>query len=290
MLTTPPPSHIIMQGIRTSVSAISLLLMSHSCHTNARVVSARMQHDTQLNADDLNAADLSDEDALYPKKALPDFTTQKSDDNSVASGDDSAGWEKEEDRVVNAFAAQAEAADRLEDISVDTPVKDLHEFMLAGGEEGNADGDVAPEFETRQVLLKKTNVKTLREIALKLNVGQVGLKEVLFNCIRDSPHVRKVSEAEFEYRHAKAAGDKIPTWVLLSPEDLPLVDGIDMATGAEKGFFGPTNKENAVGGRRTNFLTGEEDKVNQQCSGQRSRGRRGRRWAINPQAINPPPV
>ena len=191
---------------------------------------------------------------------------------------------------MNAFTAQAEADDRLEDISVDTPVKDIHEFMLAGGEEGNADGDVAPEFETRQVLLKKTNVKTLREIALKLNVGQVGLKEVLFNCIRDSPHVRKVSEAEFEYRHAKAAGDKIPTWVLLSPEDLPLVDGIDMATGAEKGFFGPTNKENAVGGRRTNFLTGEEDKVNRQCSGQRSRGRRGRRWAINPQAINPPPL
>ena len=243
MLTTPPPSRIIMQGIRTSVSAISLLLMSHSCHTNARVVSARMQHDTQLNADDLNAADLSDEDAPSPKKALPDFTTQKSDDDSVASGDDSAGWEKEEDRVVNAFAAQAEADDRLEDISVDTPVKDIHEFMLAGGEEGNADGDVAPEFETRQVLLKKTNVKTLREIALKLNVGQVGLKEVLFNCIRDSPHVRKVSEAEFEYRHAKAAGDKIPTWVLLSPEDLPLVDGIDMATGAEKGFFGSLGQQ-----------------------------------------------
>ncbi len=51
--------------------------------------------------------------------------------------------------------------------------------MLAGGEERNADGgDVAPEFETRQVLLKKTNVKTLREIALKLNLGQAGLKEV----------------------------------------------------------------------------------------------------------------
>ena len=92
MLTTPPPSRIIMQGIRTSVSAISLLLMtSRSCHTNSRAASARTQHDTQLNADDLNAADLSDEDALYPKKALPDFTTQKSDDDSVASGDDSAG-------------------------------------------------------------------------------------------------------------------------------------------------------------------------------------------------------
>ncbi len=162
-------------------------MTSRSCHTNARVASA-------LNADDLNAADLSDEDAPSPKKALPDFTTQKSDEDSVASGDDSVGWEKEEDRVLNAFAAQAEADDRLEDISVDTPVKEVHEFMLAGGEEGNADGgDVAPEFETRQVLLKKTNVKTLREIALELNLGQAGLKEVLFNRIPDSPHVRKIS-------------------------------------------------------------------------------------------------
>ncbi len=112
MLMTPPPSRVIVQGIITSVSALSLLLTtSHSCHTNARVASARTQHDTQLNADDLNAADLSDEDAPSPKKALPDFTTQKSDDDSVASGNDSAGWEKEEDRVVNAFAAQVEADD-----------------------------------------------------------------------------------------------------------------------------------------------------------------------------------
>ena len=109
---TPPPSRVIVQGIITSVSALSFLwTTSRSCHTNARVASARTQHDTQLNADDLNAADLSDEDAPSPKKALPDFTTQKSDDNSVASGDDSAGWEKEEDCVVNAFAAQAEADD-----------------------------------------------------------------------------------------------------------------------------------------------------------------------------------
>jgi hypothetical protein len=131
---TPPPSRVIVQGIITSVSALSLLLTtSHSCHTNARVASARTQHDTQLNADDLNAADLSDEDAPSPKKALPDFTTQKSDDDSVASGNDSAGWEKEEDRVVNAFAAQVEADDWLEDISIDTPVKEVHEFMLARG-------------------------------------------------------------------------------------------------------------------------------------------------------------
>ena len=52
--------------------------------------------------------------------------------------------------------------------------------------------------------------------------------------------------------------DKIPKWVILTPEEVPLVDGIDMGTGAEKGFFGPTNKENAVGGKRSNFMMGEK--------------------------------
>ena len=34
-----------------------------------------------------------------------------------------------------------------------------------------------------------------------------------------------------------------------------MVDGVDMRTGAQSGFFGPTNKENAVGGMHSNFLT-----------------------------------
>ena len=37
-----------------------------------------------------------------------------------------------------------------------------------------------------------------------------------------------------------------------------MVDGIDMGTGAEKGFFGPTNKENAVGGKAVEFYDGGE--------------------------------
>jgi hypothetical protein len=48
------------------------------------------------------------------------------------------------------------------------------------------------------------------------------------------------------------------TWVRLDPEDVPPVAGIDMATGAAHGFFWPTNKENAVGATRTNFLTSEK--------------------------------
>ena len=46
----------------------------------------------------------------------------------------------------------------------------------------------------------------------------------------------------------------IPRWVVLKPEDVPDVEGIDMAVGAEEGFFAPTNKENSVGGEQVNFL------------------------------------
>jgi hypothetical protein len=211
-----------------------------------------------------------DDDAPSPKKALPDFTTRKSDDDSVASGDDSAGWEAEEDRVMNAFFIQTEAQDALEDLFADAgPMKEIHEFELIasrvvdGEEEGNAEVDPTTttagvlEYETRRVVLKTTNVKTLKAITTMLKLSTHGKKQLLFNRIRDSLGVTKVSDDEFEYRHASVVGAKVPTWVILTPEAVPSVNGIDMGTGAQKGFFGPTNKENAVGGTRANFLTSE---------------------------------
>ncbi len=72
--------------------------------------------------------------------------------------------------------------------------------------------------------------------------------------------VTKVSADEFEYRHALVVGVKVPTWVILNPKVVPPVDGIDMRTSAQKGFFGPMNKKNAVGGTRANFLTSENVK------------------------------
>ncbi len=38
---------------------------------------------------------------------------------------------------------------------------------------------------------------------------------------------------------------------------VPAVEDIDMATNAEERIFAPTNKENAFGGMRANFLTAE---------------------------------
>ncbi len=125
-------------------------------------------------------------------------------------------------------------------------------------EMGNADDEVAalPEVvETRLIVLQKTNVKMLKSIALRFSVSPNGNKRALFDCIRDSLHATKVSADEFQYRHSTAAGERVPTWINLNGEEVPAVAGIDMNTGSEKGLFGPMNKENATGGKRTNFST-----------------------------------
>ncbi len=50
-----------------------------------------------------------DDNALSPHVPLPDLAARISDNDSVASGDDSVGWARESERVITAFAAQAEA-------------------------------------------------------------------------------------------------------------------------------------------------------------------------------------
>jgi hypothetical protein len=42
------------------------------------------------------------------------------------------------------------------------------------------------------------------------------------------------------------------------PEEVPPVPGVNMGTGAQEGYFGTTNKENAVGSKRSNFLINEK--------------------------------
>jgi hypothetical protein len=217
-----------------------------------------------MDAFDSSDSSAEDDDAPSPKKALPDFTIRKSDEDSVASGDDSAGWETEEDRVMNSFLAQTEAEEALDDLSDDVPMTEVHEFMLISGEEGGdgtegqADGaaEVAPisvEYKARRVALQTTNVKTLKAIAIMLKLSPHGKKQFLFNHICDSLELMKVSDDEFEYRHTLVVGAKVPTWVILTPKVVPLVDGIDMGTDASIGYFRPTNKENAVGRKRSNF-------------------------------------
>ena len=140
-------------------------------------------------------------DLPSPKKAMSDFSRLQTDDDSVASGDDSAGWEKEDKRMRLQLDAKVIAED-ADDISEDDgPVNEVEEFMLiaGGGEDGEDVIDnlppVEPEFEmVRAALDRGTSVAALKEIAKMLNLsGGAQKKEVLFNWIRDSPHVIKIS-------------------------------------------------------------------------------------------------
>jgi len=81
--TTPTMMHVIVQP-RTLASAIS------SLSTSQDACAAPPESERR----NLNLSDSSDEDVPSPKKLLPDFTLRKSDDDSVASGDDSIAWEK----------------------------------------------------------------------------------------------------------------------------------------------------------------------------------------------------
>jgi hypothetical protein len=147
--STPPPSRVIVQHA-TLASTISLL-----SRTSQEARAARPKSETRhLNVQLSDSLDSSDEDVSSPKETLPDFNMCKSGDDSVASGDDSITWEKEEDRVMHAFANQLEAENRVVEAFEDAPVRELEEWeLIAGeGEEGTADEVAAPPKSLRQEL------------------------------------------------------------------------------------------------------------------------------------------
>ncbi len=67
-----------------------------------------------------------------------------------------------------------------------------------------------------------------------------------------------MGDDEFELRLVVDPTRKKEAWKILIPEVVPPVPGINLATGAQVGFYGPANKENAVGATRSNFLTKEK--------------------------------
>jgi hypothetical protein len=212
------------------------------------------------------ADDSSDDDSdrPSPKKKLPDFNVRKSDDDSVASGDDSNGWEVEEVRLTHIIAAQAEREDSIEEREIEIIVPEVHEWEQSL-EEGNPDegaaaptGSAAAVFEAIHYPYVKTTGKILKDLAQKFRLSCTGNKRILYDRIRDCDCVEKLGADEFIYHRKVLTGEKREKWIVLTPEEPPSIEGIDLATGAQVGFYGPTNKENAVGAKRSNFLTKEK--------------------------------
>ena len=120
-----------------------------------------------------------------------------------------------------------------------------------------------PQFEKLRIPYQNTTHKALLDIAIKLNIPQSGSKRKLFNRICDlgNGRIDKIYVNSFDYYREIVKGEKIPTWLILPPQPVPHIPGIDMEKGAQSGFFSPTNKENAVGGVRQNFLTDSGDRI-----------------------------
>ncbi len=263
-----PPSRVLMHS-EARASAISSLstvdgVQPSAVATQIRTMNPMDGFESSDSEDDVGGATVNSPDKEY------NFKGRKSDDDSVASGDDSITWERETMKIMATFAdATALEEGKMEAAAQeDAPaVREIGEYDFEFLADGGFDAENPPpppvqQYESRRVEFKTTNVKSLKAIALVLNVSGGGTKRAIFERCCDSPTtgVEKISDDEFEYRHPVEVGadgvrERMETWVVLDPEDVPPVAGIDMATGASRGFFGPTNKENAVGATRTNFLT-----------------------------------
>jgi len=236
-----------------------------------------------------------DEYEPSPKKALPDFSIRKSDNDSVVSGDMSIGWNDINERVTDDFISQAIVAD-AHDAAVFPdicPMNEVNEWEMFA--DGNADDANAPpaavQYETVRIHYLKTTTKILVDIAARLGISKTGTKRKLFDKLRNSERALKIDDDTFDYRREIVEGEVVPTWIILTPQPAPAVPGIDMATGAQTGFFGPTNKENAVGGVRQNFLTLDGERIERPTFEARTKARTtARKNATTNESGGPSPV
>ncbi len=156
----------------------------------------------------------------------------------------------------------AAAADGMNDIGK------TDEFMFCGID--LMDATPPPIMEEREaykkvvISFKKTTTKKLVEVAKEMEIQYMGTKKVLWERIVKSGHPFIVLVANdglsFKFCHKKAPeGGSVPTWVILTPEPVPPISGMDMRTGAQIGFFGQTNPTNSEGAVRSNFCMGVSD-------------------------------
>jgi hypothetical protein len=121
----------------------------------------------------------------------------------------------------------------------------------------------AAEFKTIQINYgdKSMSGKIFADITNESGISPLGTKMKVFDRLQDLEHMVRINGNSFEYCCKVVVVETVPTWIILNPEPVPEVEGMDMATGAQKGFFGQTNKENAVRGVRHNILTCESERI-----------------------------
>ena len=212
--------------------------------------------------------DEDEEDETPP--IYPDYSIVKSSGDSVASGDDSAQWEAEGERVLAAHADRnAEEEEMWDDVTNEIP--EVHEFLLEGADLNNLptnDSARNVDYEDVAFSFKTTTLSVMRDLAKEMGQMYSGTKKVLWDRLIRSGHLRIISTANdgqsFTFRCEKgeeADDPLLQKWITLAPEVVPDIEGMDMATGAERGFFGPTNTNSAAGATRANFCSGFGEKI-----------------------------
>ena len=223
-----------------------------------------------------------------------------SDDNSVLSGDDENGWELEEARMMDIIISQneeeEEIAGAIEDDPIGLEVYEFEEMISNDIEWGAADevaGEVvapaAKEIVTHTVQFSnKYTLSFLKELYVKLGLGEQpakgARKRLIFDRIRDSGKVHKINDDSFSYEMEKEqSGEQnqdngtAPYWVILSGTECQLPDGFD-ASGAECGYYAPTNQDNHPGAPKLEYLTRDKERIVRPAFGpkQRKSGKAGR--------------
>jgi nucleoside diphosphate kinase len=122
------------------------------------------------------------------------------------------------------------------------------------------------EYENVVILFKTTTASTMKDLAKEMGLQYTRTKKVLWDRIIKSGHLRIISSADdgqsFMFRREKeVANPFVQRWITLTPEVVPEIEGMDMVTGAEREFFGPTNPNNAAGATRSNFCSGFGERI-----------------------------
>ncbi len=215
--------------------------------------------------------DSDDESSAAPKKPkYADFNTKKSDDNSLMSAEDEAGWEKESDEMMQ----MAEVARNNEEVAAENMGDSAVENNVAFGyEEGEVNVGGVPTPQTERTFTwkrynysdRKVTDGVLKQVLRKLSLPTSGSKKRhRFDRIRDSgkDDVKKIDDDTFEVKHYDEEEKDLPKWIILSGTPVPSVPGIDMEVGATEGFHNPTNPDKIpIAANRKNFLTGEGERI-----------------------------
>ena len=256
---TPPPASIVAAVHESSPSTISALtnatITADAAAASAVASPAKRPH--------VDLARGSVDEAFTPSPKRPNFAKPPSDDCTLLSGDDEDKWATEEACMMAVIEKQNMDEDDLAD-QLEDAVPYAHEWQELAtsddtdGEVGNADG--VEQYETIEVTCSpKYTVSAFKEICRHVKLSTSGKKSDLFARLRDSERdlINKQSEEMFEYKRFREAEGNVPKWLILTGIETANINGIDMGTGAQHGHFGPTNKENAAGPPKLDYLTPE---------------------------------